>query len=259
MAAFAFDLDGTICFGGRIAPVILDALNELASYHTVIIASARHPVNILDVIPAKLFARLCMVGANGAIGYAAGKRIHAYIMDADVVRLVLNTLVEARCAYLAYGEDFVIPSVDAHATHVAITRDLHRKLRIGSETDLGSVVKVLALPGEQSMRSLLMCRSVAGAGIELHSDGTFDVMKAGVDKAVGIKAVLSPRMRLFAAFGNDTNDLPMFAMCRHAVTVGEHPQLKHLGGLRISCGLDHGSQIAAVIRMLSVKGLEIEP
>ena len=54
MPVIALDLDGTVCFGGgAIAPQILAVLNELPDEVEVIIASARHPVNIGQAVPAE--------------------------------------------------------------------------------------------------------------------------------------------------------------------------------------------------------------
>ncbi|MGE6786190.1 HAD hydrolase family protein [Ensifer adhaerens] len=252
MAAFAFDLDGTICFDGQsIASTILDALEELASNHQIIIASARHPVNIRDVVPAALFARIDIVGANGAIAYAAGVRVHRRVMAAPVARSVLHTLEAARCAYFAYGEDFVI--VNSRGMRLAIARDLGRKLRPGSDRDLAGVLKVLALPDENSAEPSSQCQALDGVRIERHGDGTFDVMGADVDKALGIRALIAADTSLFAAFGNDCNDEAMLELSRHAIVVGDHPSLLRIDRRHLRSGPDQTERIATTIRHLNIE------
>jgi len=252
LTAFVFDLDGTICFGGRpVEPVILDAIDRVPAACPVVLASARHPVNIRDVVPEALYARVDVVGANGAIALSRGRPVAVRRLGGATTRAVLASLDALDCAYLAYGVDFVAMSPRHHALHAAIRPDLAGKLREGTDADAGTMVKVLALPAAGDSGPLAACRRLAGVAVQPHADGTFDVVAEGVDKRTGV-AALGHGAPFFAAFGNDANDAPLFAVSRHTVGVGGSPAVR--GARRLIPESDRmAEQVAAAIECLAAR------
>ncbi|MEN3811824.1 HAD hydrolase family protein [Chromobacterium piscinae] len=76
-----------------------------------------------------------------------------------------------------------------------------------------------------------------------------DITAAGVDKAAALArhGIAADEM---VCFGNDSNDIPMFAVARHSVQVGEHAQLGTLATERIARGDDTEEQLIATMRLL---------
>lgn len=247
MPAIAFDLDGTVCFDGRQVPAeILAALAGIPKTVSVIIASARHPVNIAQVLPAQQMQRWDVVGANGAIAMSGGMLVSEVRLDAELASTLMSTFDRIGCAYLAYGVDFVIPGQHPHAMHRAINQDVGTRLRLGDSTDHRALVKILALPSTGCERALKLSNALAETSVHLHSDGSFDVMACGVDKVTGI-AALGYSFPLSAAFGNDTNDVEMLRQASYSIGVGNNPAVQLVATWIIPDGAEQIQRIATTI------------
>lgn len=253
MATFVFDLDGTICFDRRsISPVIRRSVETIGGKHSIVIASARHPVNIVTTIANPWFAVWDIVGANGAISYARGRLVDERRLPINLTAVTLQTLTELKCAFLAYGADFVVFSEIAHPLHAAISADIGTHLRRGEETEINNLIKVLALPVSGDARPLEACQKIPGLQIYPHSDGTFDVIADGVDKASALQA-LGYVLPVFAGFGNDVNDAPLLRRARHSVCVGDNRLLQSIASRQIPDGPQQIDAIAELILQLGAE------
>jgi HAD superfamily hydrolase (TIGR01484 family) len=247
MPTIAFDLDGTICFDGRQVPAeILVALAGIPKTVSVIIASARHPINIAQVLPAQQMQGWDVVGANGAIAMSGGQLVNEVRLDAELALSLLSTFDRIGCAYLAYGVDFVIPGQHPHAMHRVIKQDIGTRLRLGDNTDHRALVKILALPSAGCGAALKVSNALAETTVHLHSDGSFDVMACGVDKVTGI-ASLGYSFPLSAAFGNDANDVEMLRRASYSIGVGNHPAVQLVATRIIPDGAEQIRRIATTI------------
>lgn len=256
MPTFVFDLDGTICFNGRrISPPILSELEEIPEQCRVVIASARHPANIRDVVPRALYSRWDIIGANGAITLSSGATVHSVELDRTHAQAAIGALDKTECAYLAYGVDFVIPSDHPHELNRVVRDDLGNPLRLGLPADLDRVIKILALPEPANSHGIDLCRELPGLAVQPHSDGTFDVICPGVSKVTGLHALGEP-LPVFAAFGNDANDIPLLSAARHSVGIGGHPEVANVSQKTITEGPRQSLQIAHAIRDLIRKAEE---
>lgn len=248
---FVFDIDGTLCFDGRtIDARVLAALERLAEAHHLVFASARHPVNIAEVVPEALFARAAILGANGAIGLARGRVRFAARMPPGVAASVRDTLERHACPYLAYGSDFVVLGACPHPRYEAVAADCGPRLRRGGADDLGDVVKFLAMPPPHDDGALRAVARRGDVAIHRHRDGSFDVSALGTDKRNGLER-LGLALPVFAAFGNDLNDLGILAACRHAVAVGDCPEVCAVAGAVIETGPDVVDALCARLAALA--------
>ncbi|SNR86653.1 HAD hydrolase family protein [Puniceibacterium sediminis] len=248
MPVLALDLDGTICFGGgAVAPQILAVLKMLPQDIRVIIASARHPINVAQAVPPELLKSWDVVGANGALALQRGTLVYQSRLDPDAASRVLKALDAMNCAYLAYGVDFVLPGRHPHAMHRVIRHDIGRHLRLGDAHDVPALIKILVLPQPKDKSPVQVCMSEPVFCVMSHADGTFDVMAKGTDKTGGIVA-LGHTLPLDAAFGNDANDVQMLRMARHSVAVGDHPSICLLADQIVPPGHDHQKRIASVLQ-----------
>jgi len=247
MGTLVFDLDGTICFDRHsVAPSIKRSMEAVGERHSIVIASARHPANIITTIANPWFSLWDIVGANGAISYAKGRLCSEQRMPTTPTRLALRTLSVLGCPFLAYGADFVIFSQTAHPLHGAISADIGTTLRRGSDTDLEILIKVLALPQSDDPRPLAACQAIVGLQVCTHADGSFDIVAAGVDKASALRT-LGHTLPTLASFGNDLNDLPLLLHARHAVCVGDNPILVSVANHQIPPGTGQVEAIAELI------------
>lgn len=248
MPVLALDLDGTICFGGgAVAPQILAVLKTVPEEVKVVIASARHPVNIAQAVSSDLLATWDVVGANGALALRHGTLVHQSRLDPEAAKRVLAALEAMNCAYLAYGADFVLPSVYPHAMHRVIRHDIGRHLRLGFAHDIPALVKILALPQPADKSSMELCMDEPAFSVMSHVDGTFDIMTAGTDKTRGITA-LGHALPLDAAFGNDANDVQMLKMARYSVAVGDHRSICLTADQIVPEGHDQQERIASALQ-----------
>ncbi|MTI44616.1 hypothetical protein JM93_02483 [Roseibium hamelinense] len=250
MAVFVFDLDGTICFSGNeIADPILQQLWTLIAPDRVVIASARHPVNIMEVLPSGLFERFDIIGANGAVGYQKGKLVYGAALEGRGVLRILAELDRLNCAYLAYGTDFVVFSPAFHSLHARVEVNIGPLLRVGDASDYDSVIKILVLPTDPDGKALSFCQDVGGHSLFAHQDGTFDIMARGITKAGGLLA-LGYSFPVDAAFGNDSNDVPLLRIAKEAVCVGDHAAARSEADHLIEDGPNLASRVAAKIAQI---------
>ncbi|MGV2187381.1 HAD hydrolase family protein [Rhizobium rhizogenes] len=254
MGTFVFDLDGTICFDRySVAPPIKRSMEAIAEQHSIVIASARHPANIITTITNPWFSLWDVVGANGAICYTKGQRANERRLPADQARLSLQALAALECPYLAYGADFVIFSQAAHPLHAAISADIGTTLRRGSDNELGTLAKILVLPQSGDARALAACQAIPGLQVYAHTDGSFDIVTAGVDKASAL-TVLGHTLPTFASFGNDLNDLTLLHHAQHAVCVGDSSLLASVADYQIPTGPGQIEAIAELILRIAAYG-----
>jgi hydroxymethylpyrimidine pyrophosphatase-like HAD family hydrolase len=126
------------------------------------------------------------------------------------------------------------------------------KLRLGSSSDLAQIIKILVLPKINDLTSLRLCEGLSDLSVQPHSDGTFDLMPVGVDKTTGLRA-LGHALPVFAAFGNDANDLAMLRAARHSVCIGNHHDVQLVASQIIHSGPRQPERIARAINRLIQK------
>lgn len=258
MPLIALDLDGTICFDGVSIPdPILNVLEAMPEHVTLALASARHPVNVAQVVPNSLLARCKVVGANGALALQQnGESLERRFEPAAIMSL-LHKLDALDCAYLAYGADFVIPSAHPHAMHRVIAGDIGTVLRLGHASDIAALVKVLVLPTSGKEAAIRYSEQDPALTVSLHSDGTFDVMPVGTDKTGGLTA-LGYALPLDAAMGNDTNDVALLRNARFAVAVGHNDTLCPIADFVVPPGPGLEGRVAEALQQMlqTVTGVE---
>lgn len=247
MPVLAVDLDGTICFGGgAIGPDILAVLEARPAGVEIVLASARHPVNVLQAAPPALLADWDVVGANGALALRRDSPVFEARLDPDAAARMLDVLDGMRCAYLAYGANFVLPGRHPHAINRVVRRDIGRALRLGTRDDVAALVKILVLPPPGDTAVAGVCIRDGAFCVMTHSDGTLDLTAWNVDKTSGIEA-LGHDLPVDAAFGNDANDIAMLKMARFSVAVGDHPALTLVADRIVPSGPDHEERIASAL------------
>ena len=215
---FVFDLDGTICFKGRpLSEEIVDVLQQcLDEGIEVIFASARPIRDMLPVLP-KQFHGLRMVGGNGAFVYAHNE-IEVAQFDDFVLDQLFALLEEYRLPYLVDGRwDYSFTGLVDHP----IFRNLDplesaQNLPLAT---LDGIVKFVFFTRSKEIEKMLRNLPIT---LYVHGDeGIFDISPRGISKWSGLQKLGIDRNE-FVAFGNDTNDFPMFEQAREAICVGKN-------------------------------------
>lgn len=247
---FVFDLDGTICFNGvSISERISNCLEDLRRKgHEVIFASARPVRDMLPVLPER-FHRCPLIGANGALVFKDGKKVHAVSFTAAQRSELLRLIGKYDADYLADSEwDYAYRGPADHAILKQV--DSGRMARQVEVNRLETIIKILILAASDE----------AALGQELeeldlvvhrhHRENALDLSPKGIHKGQALQA-LGVRPHHFIAFGNDANDLTMFQQALHSVMIGDHPELAAYATERIALEGDYEQQIIRKIAELS--------
>ncbi|MBX4151939.1 HAD-IIB family hydrolase [Paenibacillus lautus] len=221
---FVFDLDGTICFKGQpVSDELLKALEELvAQGHEVIFASARPIRDLLPVLHERVH-HYPMIGSNGSMVAAGGKRVSTAGFDSEVLPSLLQLLTTYNVSYLIDGEwDYAYRGPADHP--ILLNLDPHKLAKNVALQELNSVVKILMLTSdhmaevEERLRQLDVVVHVHGG------ENVLDISPKGIHKWSGLQQ-LGVKEGEYVAFGNDANDITMFQHALHAVMIGDHPLL----------------------------------
>jgi len=250
-SSFVFDLDGTICFKGQpLSPAIAGALDFCrADGHDVIVASARPIRDVLPVLPRHLHT-IPMVGGNGTFVARDGRIAEVTPLDEPTWREIRRMIEEYRLTYLIDGRwDYAYTGSEDHP----ISRNVDPgRLAARVPLDrLGEIVKVVLFPESREREEILFerLRKLPVKLYRHHQEEIIDICPQGTDKWQGLRK-LGVEAGTFVAFGNDANDVPMFAHAKESVCVGRHEQLRSIATV---CVEPDEREIAEVIAGLSAK------
>jgi Cof subfamily protein (haloacid dehalogenase superfamily) len=230
---YIFDLDGTICFRGKLlSERIVEALDLLIEKgHEVFFASARPIRDLLPVLPAHMH-HFPMVGGNGGFIARDGKVISTIHFDSQTSDSILELIAEFDAAYLIDSHwDYAYSGSDDHP----IRRNVDPEQRANNvlPNELDEIVKVVilsSLNGEQLMAKLQELPVV----IYRHGqEDIIDISPVGVNKWTGLQQ-LGVEPQQYIAFGNDANDIEMFRHSYHSICVGQHEALGELATENVS-------------------------
>ncbi|MEJ8673326.1 HAD-IIB family hydrolase [Chromobacterium amazonense] len=222
---FIFDIDGTLCFDGHtISPAIQDALSELEKQgHQIGFASARPYRDMLHLLDERFHHGL-FVGSNGAMTYHQGELC-------DIQPLAKCTL-DQLCALAERLEASYLVDLPWHYHYRGDPAhpfmgwvDPARRANQVARDDIRLPVKLLVTECADGPALQLALAERDDIAVHHHSDQQIvDITAHGVSK---MSALLRHGITAdqVVCFGNDSNDLSMFAAARHPVLVGSHPQL----------------------------------
>jgi len=221
---FVFDLDGTICFKGRpLSERMVYALELLANRgHEIIFASARPIRDLLPVLPTHMH-HYPMVGGNGAFVVAGDLNISTVQFESSIAEKLIQLIQKYEADYLIDSAwDYAYVGSQEHPIRRNIDPEQRAKnIRL---EELNEIVKVVIL---RSLNKVQMLEELQKLPIitYLHgSESIIDISPKGVDKWTGLQEI-GVNSGEFIAFGNDSNDVPMFKHAIRAICVGEHPDL----------------------------------
>jgi len=234
--AVVTDLDGTVVRpDGDIDPSTVDISRRLAADGIpVIAATARTPaaVETLTSLVPHLAIAVCSGGALGWAPWPAGRLLWRESIAAAVVGRVV--------AYVtAHLDGAGIAAYDGHRWRMT---EAYFRQRPHARPDPVDIVPASAI-GEYDACAMAiahagvdsadLARALESAATELFvtysTTNLVDIGPAGVHKATGVARALAwlgvaPADAI--AFGDMPNDLPLFALCGHAVAVGNaHPDV----------------------------------
>ncbi|MBI4978903.1 MAG: HAD family phosphatase [Spirochaetes bacterium] len=246
---FITDLDGTLLRNdATLSQYTYNKLNELIANDVLIsVASARNIVSIQAILGDIQF-RLPLVCSNGSLisDYRTGKHIFARYLDAAIARSVLDMS-------LHYGLQPFVASVKGGLDLVSYERVLNdgmqsyydQRIATGDKRlrhvehiaeALSGEIVVFTIIGRPEHTTPLYDELVRTFGTSLcyyHFEDTYThgyywlmVQHSDATKANGIRELQSrfaPDTHL-TVFGDNLNDLPMFAIADTAVAVSNAPQ-----------------------------------
>ncbi|WP_200966775.1 HAD-IIB family hydrolase [Insulibacter thermoxylanivorax] len=256
LTTFVFDLDGTICFNGQpVSEVILRCLEDLtATGHKVIFASARPIRDLLPVLHQR-FHEYPLIGGNGSLISINGKIAHVESFSEDQMQGLFRLIEEHQATFLIDSDwDYAYTGpVDHPILHKIDHSKLARQVPVHS---LKSVIKILILTAED-MESLAEKFRALGVTVHRHrKEHIIDVNPPQVDKWTALKK-LGVDEQQFVAFGNDSNDIPMFKTALHSVMIGHHDELKPFASESIPLEDNVEDQIVAKILELANQQLAV--
>lgn len=235
---FIFDLDGTICFKGEpLSPFMVQAIERLEyNGHSIIFASARPIRDLLPILPQSMH-HYPMIGGNGAFVVPSKLQISTTFFDPAITVTLLQLIAK-------YNADYLIDSSWDYAYYArkdyAIRNNLDPQQRAVNKPldSLEGLVKVVILHSDNN-KALLEELTTLPVVISKHgNENIIDISPQGIDKWAGIQA-LGILPHDYIAFGNDANDLSMFAYAKYSVCVGDHPQLVELANEVILSDEEH--------------------
>ncbi|MEG0258688.1 MAG: HAD-IIB family hydrolase [Lysinibacillus sp.] len=213
---FVFDLDGTICFGGRpLTEEMIQALETcLEDGHEVIFASARPIRDILPVIPKSLHSGN-MVGGNGAFIQKEGQ-ISVSAFDDVTKEALLRCIEHHNLTYLVDSKwDYAYTGSQEHPIFLNI--DPLKLAKCLPITALQKWVKLVLFTSDNKIIDELRQLPVS---LHIHSgENIVDISPVGIDKWSGLQE-LGVKEGEYIAFGNDANDITMFQHAKESVAVG---------------------------------------
>jgi Cof subfamily protein (haloacid dehalogenase superfamily) len=230
---FVFDLDGTICFRGKpLSLKMVEALDLLvAEGHDVSFASARPIRDLLPILPPHL-SQFPMVGGNGAFVYKDGRAVAIHHFSPGLAEAVRELLQRFEADYLADG-DWNYSFLCDYEHPILKNVDPGKQARQLPLNELETIVKVVVL-GAKDMTGLY--DELNKLSVHIYSHGTesiFDISPQGIDKWTGLQE-LGMQPSDFIAFGNDSNDIPMFRAASRAICVGDHEDLKKAATMQVA-------------------------
>ncbi|MDQ6420528.1 HAD family hydrolase [Paenibacillus sp. LHD-117] len=260
ISAVALDLDGTLLNGRKqVSERNLQAVLSCLDHGLrLIIATARPPRSVKELLPRELLDRSACVYYNGAIVRDTGAGI-------DEHRPLSNKLTATIVNFCA--ERFP----DAHLSlevndlwyanrEVADAAFYHSKFRpeLASAEELASraATKILISELEESEQ---LSREFAHSTRFVVTDGgkLIQIMNPSVSKATGIARLCGHygiETAQVAVFGDDHNDLDMFRMAGHAVAMGNAvPELKTIASETTASNDDDG--VALVLERLLARSV----
>ncbi|TFB25089.1 HAD-IIB family hydrolase [Filobacillus milosensis] len=221
---FIFDLDGTICFKGQpISNNILNSLSEVTSQgHEVIFASARPIRDMLPVIDME-FHNYTMIGGNGSLIYKNKELIKSKSFSEEVVCKVKELIKKFNATYLIDGEwNYAYTGPNNHP--ILQNVDPTKLASLVSIDRLNPIIKILFLTSNNSTE-LEKELNKLNVFINKHSnENILDISPKGVNKWHALNELGVPENN-YIAFGNDSNDIPMFEKALHTVMIGDHKGL----------------------------------
>lgn len=247
---FVFDLDGTICFQGRpVSELILGCLEELRETgHEVMFASARPIRDLLPILHTR-FHNYPLIGGNGSLVSQNGSVTHVESFSSDQLTVLFRSIQEHQATYLIDSDwDY---AYTGPADHPILNHVDGAKLAKQVPADsLDVIVKILILTAT-NIESL--ADKLGSFGLMIHQnkrENTMDVTPPMVDKWTALKK-LGVQEKQFIAFGNDSNDIPMFKAASHSVMIGHHEELESFATESVPLGEDTEQRIVAKIRTLA--------
>lgn len=247
---FIFDIDGTICFKGKpVSPKILDALFELKQQgHLVGFASARPCRDMLPVLDERFHDGL-LIGGNGAMTYSERKLVNLFEIPRTLYDHLIDIFEQYQASYLVdLAWDYYYKGAE---THPFLNKVDPGQLGKRVERDsLELIAKVLVTECEDA-QALKEKIQPLNLNIHQHSDEqVLDITALSVDKMKALQQFgIQPRE--FVCFGNDMNDIPMFKEARHAVMIGEHPELSVYAAEKIAVHDELEEELVAAVRRLA--------
>ncbi|WP_432589120.1 HAD family hydrolase [Streptomyces sp. HD1123-B1] len=240
-----FDIDGTLCFDGRmIDSKILAAIEDCERVgHQLVFASARPVRDLLPVLDGA-FPTATLIGGNGSLVSVGGQIRARAAFGTDELGQLLAEAERFRAGYLADGPwDY---AYTGPADHPILSRvDQGRLARQVELTDLPAVVKFLVVDATD-MTALAEAGRTLGMTVNHHLD------EAIIDFAPGAtnkwQALVSLGIDQYNAFGNDINDLDLLRNAQHGVRVGAHPGLDGVARVTVTPDPD---AVAAEISLLA--------
>lgn len=222
---FVFDLDGTLCFSGKpITAPLVAALQEVEQKgHQVFFASARTIRDMLPVIDPSLHHH-GMIGGNGSLGYQQGHLLFSESFTPPLLAEVKSLMERFNASYLADGDwDYAYTGPKDHYLfpHIDINQAA-KNLPLGA---LNPIVKILILSSSDLQSLYDSLKELPVALLSHNQEPVIDINPLGVSKWSGLKK-MGLQANRYIAFGNDSNDLPMFRNAHYSVMVGDHPDLK---------------------------------
>ncbi|MFJ8263143.1 HAD-IIB family hydrolase [Rummeliibacillus sp. NPDC094406] len=223
---FIFDLDGTICFGGKpVAESILYSLENLTEKgHEVIFASARPIRDMLPVLH-KRFHGYKMIGGNGSLMCKNGNVKQNAEFDVITLEHIKRLMAEYHATYLIDSEwDY---SYTGSADHPILKKLDIKKLAVNRPLEkLEHVVKIAILTSYNMVGLRKKLEKLDVIIHTHHQEGMLDISPCGIHKWSALQK-LGVRKGKYIAFGNDANDVTMFENAQHSVMIGQHPLLAH--------------------------------
>lgn len=212
---FVFDIDGTLCFDGKmIHPSIIDALTKLSDAgHEIIFASARPIRDLVSVIPAP-FRKGKLVGGNGCFTSVNGQVSSTYF-DSDLREQLQKMIHTYQLTYLADGEwDYAFTGSLEHPIYKNINQTSSKNLAI---TELEKICKLVIFNPAQQVITYLEQLPVLITTYK--KENAIDISPLGINKVVGLENL---NIHDFIAFGNDSNDQCLFEKAAYSVCVGDN-------------------------------------
>ncbi len=247
---FVFDLDGTICFKGKpVSEKILTALEELTNKgHEVIFASARPIRDMLPVIH-KRFHHYPMIGGNGALIAKDEKVIYSTTFSAQEINKIKQLIKKFNATYLI-DSDWDYAYTDASDHPILNNVDQGKLAQLVDIDHLPTIVKILIL-SSSDMNQLESELAKLDVFVNKHrNEDVLDISPKGIHKWKALQ-MLGVQKGDYIAFGNDANDLTMFAYALHTVMIGYHAELSQYAKETIELQSDYEQEIVYKLEQLS--------